>query len=83
MAWPDDLSKVSTNLSPEEFTIVKFALDHGLVDWDESGGEFAGYGSYPFIFNGRVYEMDESFELVTSLTKGSFKLGLKGEKDES
>lgn len=69
MAWPDNLSDVSTNLTPEEFTLVKFAIEHELVEWDKSGGEFAGYGSYPFKFNGHNYQMDESFELVTSLTK--------------
>ncbi len=68
--WPDNLSDVSTDLTPEEFAVVKFAIDTDLVKWDEKqGGLFGACGFYPFDFNGRNYELQESYELVTSLKR--------------
>jgi hypothetical protein len=70
MAWPDDLSQVSTDLPADEFTLVRFAIDHELVSWDVEGGSlYSSYGSYPFNFLGQVYVMDESFELITSINR--------------
>ena len=68
--WPDNLSEVSTDLPPEEFSLVKFAIDTELVEWDNNeGGLFGACGFYPFNFNGHKYELQESYELVTSLKR--------------
>lgn len=68
MAWPNDLTQVSTNLTKEEFTVVKFAIDHELVEWGE-GDLLGSYCCGPFAFNGITYELAENFELVTSMNR--------------
>jgi len=71
MAWPDDMSKVETDLPSEELTLVKFAIDHELVDWndDDDNSLFGPLGKYKFEFNGHEYVMTELFELVTNVNK--------------
>jgi hypothetical protein len=71
MAWPDDLSQVSTNMPEEEFTLIKFAIDHDLVEWVEDGDLylFGPLGTYPFIFSGQRYMMHEMYELVGLLNR--------------
>jgi hypothetical protein len=68
MAWPDDLSEISTNMPEEEFTLVRFALDHELVEWGESS-LFISLGMADFIFNGHAYSLEESFEVITTINR--------------
>lgn len=68
MAWPDNLTEVSTNLPPEEFTMIKFAIEHQLVDWGKIS-EFAGYCKAEFTLLDKQYEYSECFELATSLNR--------------
>ena len=70
MAWPDNISEVQTDLPQEEFTLVKFALDHELVEWnDDDNSLFGPLGKAAFKFNGHEYVMTELFELVTNVNK--------------
>ena len=68
MAWPTDLSQISTNLSGEEFTIVKFAIDCQLIEWGKST-IVAELCNAPFKFNGNEYELCELFEQVTKINR--------------
>lgn len=67
MAWKEH-GVTDKNFSDEEFTLVKFAVDHELVEWGKYS-EFAGYATADFKFLGREYEIQESFELVTSINR--------------
>jgi hypothetical protein len=70
MAWPDNMSEIQTDLPQEEFTLVKFAIDHELVEWgDQSDSLFGPLGKYKFEFNGHEYVITELFELVTNVNK--------------
>jgi hypothetical protein len=70
MAWPDNMSEVNTDLSQEELTLVKFAIDHELVEWDDrSYSLICELGKYGFKFNGHEYVLTELFELVTNVNK--------------
>jgi hypothetical protein len=69
MSWPDDLTKISTNLPQEEFTVLKFAIDHELVEWCHGSSLVMSLGTCPLIFNGREYILKEIYEEVTSLNR--------------
>jgi hypothetical protein len=68
MAWPDSLNSISTNMDQSELTIIKFALDHELVEWGESS-LFISLGMADFIFNGHAYSLEESFEVITTINR--------------
>jgi len=69
MAWPKNLSEISTNMPEEEFTLVRFAIDHQLVEWGDDGNLFGPLGTCPFKFNGHDYVMSEMFEVVTTINR--------------
>ena len=67
MAWKEH-GVTDKNISEEEFTLIKYAVDHDLVEWTDHS-EFAGYRSATFKFLDKEYEIQEEFELVTSLKR--------------
>ena len=67
MAWKEE-GVTEKNFSEEEFTIIRQAVDMDLVTWGKVS-EFAGYCNAEFKFLGHTYEMNEEFELVTSIYK--------------
>jgi hypothetical protein len=69
MAWPENLESITTNLEPEEFTVVKFAIDHDLVEWEDNYELIIALGSYSFEFLGKKYLMEEIYEIVSTLKR--------------
>jgi hypothetical protein len=68
MAWPKNLSAISTNMDESEFTLVRFAIDHELVEWGE-GDLLIGYRTSEFMFNNKTYILAESYEVVQSINR--------------
>lgn len=68
MAFPESLSEISTNLSSAELADVVKAVEEERVNWvPGSSSVFAGSSGGSFDYKGARYELNEWFELVTSL----------------
>jgi len=66
MAWPNNLHEVNRDIPFEELVLLKYAIDHDLVEWGVYS-EFAGYGQNTFTFLDKEYTINEAFELVESI----------------
>ena len=71
MAWPKDLSHVSTNLTLAELTELRDAMvERPRPEFSfQQGIEFAGYFECKFFWRGDTYRLNKEFELVTSIQK--------------
>ncbi len=68
MAFPEDLSRISSNLSGAELEEVIKAVNEERVEWVPGSTSIAlGSCGGLFDYKGGRYEMSESFEMVTSL----------------
>lgn len=68
MAFPKNLSEISTNLSLSELADVVRAVEEEKVNWAlGSSSVFAGSAGGQFDYKGARYELNEYFEWVTSL----------------
>lgn len=68
MAFPKDLSRISTNLPPAELTEVVKAVEEERVDWVPNSSSIAlGSSAGFFDYKGGRYELCESFEMAVSL----------------
>lgn len=68
MAFPKDLTRIDTNLSPSELDEVVRAIEEHRVNWVPSCcSVFAESGGGSFTYRGARYELSEILETVTSL----------------
>ena len=66
MAWPDNISNITSNMNESELWVLKEQLDHG--DWEMDHLQaFAEYGSWHVHVNGLVYEVTEFSECICSI----------------
>lgn len=68
MAFPNNLTDISTNLEPAELVEVVKAVEEDRVAWvPETSSVFAGSSGGQFDYKGARYELSEFFEMVSSL----------------
>lgn len=68
MAWPEDYSKLTTEIPEGELAVIRFGMRHELGEWKDVS-EFAGYCTATYMFNDQEYEIQEEFELITSINR--------------
>lgn len=66
MAFPKDISKISTNLTPKKLSEVVAAVENKRVKWSGSL-LYAGDRAATFSYRGEKFGINEWFEEVTSL----------------
>jgi len=67
MAWPDNLNHVyCSGFDKKHLPIIKQAIEDKNITWGEVS-LFASACSAKFVWSGRTWQLEESFETVTSI----------------